>query len=175
VTDGGLLTNHGNLCATDVSSDTDASSYITINCPHAQCGRSYSGVNRAMKTQRKKSTVTGDTDFQPTHPKPKGNGNTTGRFLNFPSTGKMVTQRLGIWFENIPPKTLAWTVMKDESDISLTEDSSLHLNDSGLHMYDAQRNLQWFAIPSEKVVVAVQQELFTPILEIPPLKLQASV
>ncbi|KAH9289588.1 hypothetical protein KI387_033705 [Taxus chinensis] len=65
---------------------------------------------------------------------------------------------LGVWFHNIPPKTLAWTAMKDESIISIEEDSTLQFSDTGLNLYDAQRNFLWSAAPSEKVVAAAMMD-----------------
>ncbi|KAH9289559.1 hypothetical protein KI387_033676, partial [Taxus chinensis] len=44
--------------------------------------------------------------------------------------------------------------MKDKSDILLEEGSTLQLSDTGLYLYDAQRNLQWSAAPSERVAAA---------------------
>ncbi|KAH9289598.1 hypothetical protein KI387_033715, partial [Taxus chinensis] len=61
---------------------------------------------------------------------------------------------LGVWFENIPRKTLAWTAMKDKSGITVGEGCTLQLSDTGLYLYDAQRNLLWSAAPSENVAAA---------------------
>ncbi|GLJ05466.1 hypothetical protein SUGI_0018650 [Cryptomeria japonica] len=47
---------------------------------------------------------------------------------------------VGVWFDDIPPKTLVWTATKDWRDIPVEKMSTLRLTNSGLMLYDGQNN-----------------------------------
>ncbi|GLJ11966.1 hypothetical protein SUGI_0181160 [Cryptomeria japonica] len=79
------------------------------------------------------------------------NGQFAFGFYELPATDLYV---VGIWFDNIPSKTLVWTVIKDKRDLPVEKMSSLQLTNNGLSLYDSTKELKWSAAPSEKVVAA---------------------
>ncbi|GLJ11994.1 hypothetical protein SUGI_0181610 [Cryptomeria japonica] len=82
------------------------------------------------------------------------NGQFAFGFYELPATDLYV---VGIWFDNIPSKTLVWTVMKDKRDLAVEKMSSLQLTNNGLSLYDSTKELKWSAAPSEKVAKAAMR------------------
>ncbi|GLJ05479.1 hypothetical protein SUGI_0018860 [Cryptomeria japonica] len=61
---------------------------------------------------------------------------------------------VGVWYDNMTPKTLAWTVVKDKRDIPAEKKSSLQLTDSGLILSDDRKNVLWSSESSDKIAGA---------------------
>ncbi|GLJ05467.1 hypothetical protein SUGI_0018660 [Cryptomeria japonica] len=60
---------------------------------------------------------------------------------------------VGVWFDDIPTKSLACTAMKDRRDIPVEKMFTLQLTNSGLILYDDQNNTKWSSGQTNSVVI----------------------
>ncbi|GLJ05485.1 hypothetical protein SUGI_0018920 [Cryptomeria japonica] len=61
---------------------------------------------------------------------------------------------VGLWFDSVIPKTLAWTVLKDKRDIPVEKTSSLQLTVNRLSLSDNRKNVLWLSKYADKVAEA---------------------
>ncbi|GLJ05470.1 hypothetical protein SUGI_0018760 [Cryptomeria japonica] len=56
---------------------------------------------------------------------------------------------VGVWFDSVIPKTLAWTVLKENKHIPVGKKSSLQLKENGLRLNDDRKNVLWSSESSD--------------------------
>ncbi|GLJ05486.1 hypothetical protein SUGI_0018930 [Cryptomeria japonica] len=78
------------------------------------------------------------------------NGQFAFRFYPLPPTLYVV----GIWFDRVSPKTIAWTILKDKQDVPVVSTSSLQLTDRALRLFDDRKNVLWSSNNTDKVATA---------------------